>query len=71
MGERAYTWDGAAERLERMAARIARADEEWLRSLTMEESIRIFEDLCQGIPEVEPRPDRDPPPVVLFRIWRS
>ncbi len=43
----------------------------WLRSLTMEESIRIFEDLCSGIPEVIQRADRDPPPVVLFRIWRS
>jgi hypothetical protein len=36
MAELTYTWDGAAERLERMAAKIARADEEWLRSLTVE-----------------------------------
>ena len=71
MAEFAYTWNGAAERLKPMAKGIERADEEWLRSLTLEESIRILEDLCQGIPEVELRPDRDPPPVVRFRTWRS
>jgi hypothetical protein len=66
-----YTWEGAAERLQRMAARVARSDEAWLRSLSVEESIRIFEDLCRGIPEIPLRAERAPPPVVLFRIWRS
>ncbi len=66
----AYTWDGAARRLERLAKANAQADEAWLAALSTEESIRIFEDLCQGIPEISPAPHRDPPPVVLFPIWR-
>jgi hypothetical protein len=66
-----FTWDGAAERLRRTAARIAGADDAWLRSLSLEESIRIFEDLCNGIPEVPVQAQRDPPPVVLFRMWRT
>jgi hypothetical protein len=66
----AYTWDGAALRLERLAEANARADKAWLTGLSTEESIRVFEDLCQGIPEISPVPYRDPPPVVLFPIWR-
>ncbi|MBI4585527.1 MAG: hypothetical protein HY717_16050 [Planctomycetes bacterium] len=66
-----YTWHGAKNRLQRMAKANARADEEWLRSLSMEESIRIFEDLCLGIPELGVTSQRDSPPVVLWRIWRS
>ena len=66
-----YTWDGAAERLARLAKANARADAVWLRSLSVAESVRIFEDLCRGIPEIEPRSDLDPPPVVLSRLWRG
>jgi len=54
-----------------MAKRIARGDKTWLRSLAEEEPARIFEDLCEGIPEIQLRPERDPPPVVLSRIWRT
>ena len=75
MGGRAranYTWRGAAEALERLAEANARADAEWLRSLTIEESARIIEDLCRGIPELgTPPSETDPPPVVLFRMWGS
>jgi hypothetical protein len=65
-----YTWQGAAERLERLAAGNARADQAWLRSLSIGESIAIFEDLCRGIPELSITPELDPPPVALWRIWR-
>ncbi|MBI4606422.1 MAG: hypothetical protein HY721_31035 [Planctomycetes bacterium] len=66
-----YTWEGAAARLDRMAKANARADEAWLRSLSMEESARILEDLCRGIPELGVTSELDPPPVVLWRLWRS
>ena len=66
-----YTWKGAAEQLDRLAKANAHADEAWLRSLSIEESARILEDLCRGIPELEVTPELDPPPVVLWRIWRS
>ena len=67
-----YTWKGAAEALERQAEANARADAAWLRSLTIEDSVRILEDLCRGIPEVgTPHSDTDPPPVILFRMWGS
>ena len=44
---------------------------EWLRSLSVEDSIAIFEDLCAGIPELADQ-DRaaDPPPPVLASIWK-
>jgi hypothetical protein len=71
MGEVRYTWKGAAERLRRLGEANARANEAWLRSLSVAESIQIFEDLCQGIPEISPSSERDPPPVVLARIWRT
>jgi hypothetical protein len=67
----AYTWEGAARRLERLAEANARAEAAWLAGLSIEESIRIFEDLCQGIPEVSPAAAPDPRPVVLGPIWRS
>jgi hypothetical protein len=65
-----YTWEGAPALLERMAKTNARADATWLRSLSLEESVRIFEDLCNGIPEVSVQLELDPPPVVLSRLWR-
>jgi hypothetical protein len=65
----AFTWNGAAERLERLALANRRATIERLRSLSEEESIAIFEDLSEGIPEIE-NESKSPPPVVLFRIWR-
>jgi hypothetical protein len=65
-----YTWKGAAEHLDRLAAANARADETWLRGLSMDESARIFEDLSRGIPELSITPELDPPPVVLWPIWR-
>jgi len=65
-----YTWQGAAERLRRQADANARADAAWLRALTVEESIRIFEALCRGIPELEVVAREDPPPVVLSRLWK-
>jgi hypothetical protein len=69
--KRTYTWEGAAAHLDRLAEANARADAEWLRSLTVEESARILEDLCRGIPELAVDATLDPPPVVLWRMWRS
>jgi len=66
-----YTWEGAAAQLDRLAKANASADEAWLRSLSVEESIRVFEDLSPGIPELSVATDLDPPPVVLFRLWRA
>ncbi len=66
-----YTWTGASDHLDRLAQANARADEAWLRSLSMEESACILEDLCRGIPELKMTAELDPPPVVLWRIWRS
>ena len=65
-----FTWEGAAERFRRLAQANLRATEEWLRQLSVEESIRIFEDLCQGAPERSPSPVPTAPPIALFRIWR-
>jgi len=66
-----FTWTGAAEHLDRLAKANARAEEAWLRSLSIEESVRILEDLCRGIPEISINADLDPPPVVLWRMWRA
>lgn len=66
-----YEWKGAREMLDRLAKANARADETWLRSLSMEESALILEDLCRGIPELCVSSELDPPPVVLWRLWRS
>jgi hypothetical protein len=65
-----YTWKGAAVRLGSLAKANAQADAIWLRSLSVEESVLIFEDLCRGIPELSDRSELDPPPVVLRRLWR-
>jgi hypothetical protein len=65
-----YTWRDATEHLDHLAKVNARADEAWLRSLTMDQSVLIFEDLSRGIPEVRATSELDPPPVVLLRIWR-
>ena len=70
-GRVSYTWEGAGPLLERLAKANARADEAWLRSLSMDESARILEDLCRGIPELSVTSELDPPPVVLWRLWRS
>lgn len=66
-----YTWIDAGARLHRLAKANAEADASWLRSLSIEDAVAIFEDLSRGIPELNERADRDPPPVVLVRIWRS
>lgn len=66
-----YEWKGAGARLDRLAKANERADETWLRSLSVEESALILEDLCRGIPELRVIPELDPPPVVLWRLWRS
>ncbi len=65
-----FTWEGSAARIDRMGEANRRAEEAWLRSLTIEESVRVFEDLSRGIPELVARSEPDPPPVVLFRLWR-
>jgi hypothetical protein len=69
-GKVRYTWEGSATFLDRLAKANERADAAWLRSLSLEESALILEDLCRGIPEVPVASDEDPPPVVLCRIWR-
>ncbi len=66
-----YTWESAGARLDRLAEANARADETWLRSLSIDDSALILEDLCRGIPELGVTSDLDPPPVVLWRMWRS
>ena len=66
-----YTWNGAAALLDRLGKANARADEAWLRSLSIEESALLLEDLCRGIPELDATSELDPPPVVLGREWRS
>jgi hypothetical protein len=63
-----HTWKDAAVRLDRLAKANAQADATWLRSLSVDESVLIFEDLCRGIPEVSRRLDLDPPPVVMSRL---
>ena len=65
-------WEGFEEHYRRIGEANRRATEEYLRSLTVEESIEIFEDLCEGFPELRDRPPlpRDPP-VPLFRIWKA
>ena len=68
--DKTYTWKGAREYLRRLGEANARATEAWLVSLTPEESIRIFEDLCRGIPELDVLTDTDGPPPVLCRAWR-
>jgi hypothetical protein len=65
-----YTWEGSSGFLDRLGKANARADEAWLRSLSAEESALILEDLCRGIPEVTVTSELDPPPVVLWRLWR-
>lgn len=66
-----YSWEGAAEAWRRFAAANDRATAVWLSSLSEEESVRIFEELCEGIADA-PLPEAipDPAPVVLFRIWK-
>jgi hypothetical protein len=66
-----FTWKGSAARLDRLAKANAQADGDWLRSLSIEDSVLLFEDLSRGIPELSEHPDLDPPPVVLWRLWRS
>ena len=66
-----FTWEGSANRLDRLARANAHADAAWLRSLSIEESILVFEDLSRGIPELGERVEPDPPPVVLSRLWRT
>jgi hypothetical protein len=65
-----FSWEGARESQDRLAAANERAWRAHLASLTTAESIRIFEELCEGIPEL----DRERPPlghpVPLFRLWR-
>jgi hypothetical protein len=65
-----YEWTGARAKLDRLAKANARADETWLRSLSVEESALILEDLCRGIPELDVTSELEPPPVVLWRLWR-
>lgn len=70
-GHTIYEWEGAARYWERLGAANHKANVEWLRSLDQRASIEIFEDLCSGIPGVDADPSLDPPPVVLFKIWRE
>ena len=67
----AFTWDGSRERLMRLGEANRKAWLEWLRSLTPEESTRVFEDLSEGIPELDKDRPASPPPVSLFRLWKS
>jgi hypothetical protein len=63
------SWSRAAESWRRMGERADAAHGLWLESLSVEESIRILEDLTEGIPELDREDIPDDPPVVLFRIW--
>ena len=65
-----YEWKGARAKLDRLAKANARADEMWLRSLSVEDSALILEDLCRGISELGVTSELDPPPVVLWQLWR-
>ncbi|MBI3098551.1 MAG: hypothetical protein HYY93_09970 [Planctomycetes bacterium] len=65
-----YTWEHARERIDRMAEANRVATEEWLRSLTPEESISIFEDLSRGLPENDRTLEREDHPVPLHKIWK-
>ena len=65
-----FSWEGFTNALKRLATANGRATADWLRSLTPEESIEIFESLSEGIPEI-PFETSHPPPVPLFRIWRD
>lgn len=66
-----YTWEQARERQDRLAEANRRATVEWLRSLTPEASIAVFEDLSRGIPENDRICQRDDHPVPLYKIWKS
>ncbi len=64
------TWEGARVRMQSLAAANHRAWVEWLDSLSIESSIRAFEDLCTAYSEVvEDRLPKDRP-LVLFTIWK-
>ncbi|MBI3268842.1 MAG: hypothetical protein HYZ53_07455 [Planctomycetes bacterium] len=65
-----FTWEGAAENLDRLAIANRRALLDWLDSLTTEESIRVFENLSGSLPEFHADRLPKPPPVVLFPVWR-
>ncbi|NUN48808.1 MAG: hypothetical protein HUU15_08285 [Candidatus Brocadiae bacterium] len=64
------SWANASEDWARLDSANRRATKDWLRSLAREESIRLFEELSEGIPEAEWAGAPDEPPVVLFRIWK-
>lgn len=66
-----FTWDGCAERLQRLGDANREAWLERLRALTLEESVQIFEDLSRGIPELDRARPAAPPPVSLLRLWRA
>ena len=64
------SWEGAADAWRRLGAANHLA---WVRSLdemTVEESIRVFEDLVKGIEGIGYERAPKPLPVVLFRLWR-
>ncbi|MBI4612224.1 MAG: hypothetical protein HY720_01305 [Planctomycetes bacterium] len=68
---REFTWENAAERWRRFGEANERATADGLRSLTLEEGIAIFEELCEGFPELGEVDPPDDPPVVLFKLWRD
>jgi hypothetical protein len=66
-----FTWEGAAALWDRMGAANRRAEQAWLESLTVDEAIALFEDVCRGVPELDRADIPDDPPVVLFLLWRD
>jgi hypothetical protein len=61
---------GWAAALERMSAASRRVHADRLRSLTVEQSLAILEDLCGGIPEFDRPGERRVHPVGLCKIWK-
>ena len=68
--DQAETWRRWKEVLPRFAAANERAEEEFLASLSQEEGLRIFEDLCAEIQGPDDDRDDDSRPVPLVRLWR-
>ena len=66
----AGSWSHAVEHWSRLAEANRKATTKWLQALPLEESLRIFEDLAEGIPELDFERTSTDHPIPLFKIWR-
>jgi hypothetical protein len=64
-------WEGAADTWKRLGDANREATVAWLQTLTLEEPVRLTEELCEGIPGLRDADVSDDPPVVLARIRKA